>query len=269
MSGSAVICQRLRKWLASLSARSPTDPTGKRLRGAVVRRYGAYTALQFIAGQTQSRMRTDDPEFLLIDYTRTMLGCLLWQPRPAHIGMVGLGGGSQLKFCRRYLPQARMEVVENNAQVIALRDVFSIPEDSDALQVFHDDGARFLHARPTCYDILLVDGYDETGIPAALSTQSFYDDCRASLTSAGVMAANLYCDNSGEHVARLRRSFGEDRVLLLDEAKMSNRVAIAWIGDAPDVATGDVEKLLSSLDASARPQIAGVLTRVAAALRDG
>jgi spermidine synthase len=254
-------------WLGALPGRGLIDPTGKPLRRAVVRCYGDYTALQFIPGQTQSRMRTSEPDFLLIDYTRTMLGCLLWQPRPARIGMVGLGGGSQLKFCRRYLPQARVDVVENNPEVIALRSVFSIPADDAHLQVLHDDGARFLHFRRDRYDILLVDGYDETGIPAALSTRMFYDDCGASLAANGVMAVNLYCDDAGEHAAHLRCSFGEDRVLLLEEAKMSNRVAFAWIGERPDSTTQDVERALAGLDEPARVQLVDVFRRVAAALQ--
>ncbi len=255
-------------WLGALPGRGPTDPTGKRLRRAVVRRYGEYTALQFVRGQTQSRMRTSDPDLLLIDYTKTMLGCLLWRPRPAQIGMVGLGGGSQLKFCRRHLPEARVDVVENNPEVIALRGVFSIPADDTHLQVFHDDGARFLHSRRDRYDILLVDGYDESGIPATLSTRLFYDDCRASLATNGVMAVNLYCDDAGDHAARLRRSFGEDRVLLLDEAKMSNRVAFAWSGERPGSTMQDVERALAGMDEPARVQLADVFRRVAAALQN-
>ena len=89
-------------------------PTGLPLRPARLRRVGAYTALQFTRGQTQSRMLGDAPDQLLIDYTRTMLAALLWQPRPRTICMVGLGGGSQAKFIHRHLPGARLEVVENH-----------------------------------------------------------------------------------------------------------------------------------------------------------
>lgn len=40
--------------------------------------------------------------------------------------MVGLGGGSQLKFCHRHLPATRIEMVENHPGVIALRGAFGI-----------------------------------------------------------------------------------------------------------------------------------------------
>jgi spermidine synthase len=259
--------RRLAALAALLFPAGPRDPTGKRLRRAEVRRYGDYTALQFVRGQTQSRMRTADPDHLLIDYTRTMLGCLLWRPRPRRIGIVGLGGGSQVKFCHRHLPGTRIEVVENHPGVIALRREFRIPDDDARLEVVLDDGARFLQARPGRYDLLLVDGYDETGIPEALSTQAFYDACRASLAPGGAMACNLYCADAQRHVARLRAGFREC-VCVMEEAKMSNRVAFAWVGEVPDFDQDAIARMLAAFPAEARAQLAPVFARVAAALRD-
>lgn len=260
--------RRLAAWAACLFRAGPRDPTGKRLRRAELRRYGEYTALQFVRGQTQSRMRTTEPDHLLIDYTRTMLGCLLWQPRPVRIGIVGLGGGSQVKFCHRHLPETRIEVVENHPGVIALRRAFRIPDDDARLEVVLDDGARFLQARPGRYDLLLVDGYDETGIPVALSTQAFYDACCASLAPRGAMACNLYCADAEHHVARLQAGFA-GRVCVVEEAKMSNRVAFAWAGDLPDCEPDATARVLEGFPAEARAQLAPVFAQVAAALRAG
>lgn len=247
--------------------RGPVDPsTGARLRRPSVRRYRGYTALQFVRGQTQSRMRSGEPDHLLIDYTRTMLGALLLQPRPRRIGIVGLGGGSQVKFCYRHLPDALIEAVENNAAVIALRREFRIPDDDERLQVFHDDGARFLRGRPGRYDLLLVDGYDENGIPEALSTQAFYDDCRAALAPGGAMAGNLYCADHERHVERLRRSFGEARVLVLEEEKMSNRVVFAWNGDTSRGGVADITRNARLLTEAVRRELADVLVRVGKAM---
>lgn len=247
--------------------RAPLDPsTGARLKRPSVRRYRGYAALQFVRGQTQSRMRTDAPDHLLIDYTRTMLGALLLQPQPRRIGIIGLGGGSQAKFCHRHLPHARIEAVENNAAVIALRREFRIPDDDERLQVFHDDGARFLHARPGRYDLLLVDGYDETGIPEALSTQAFYDDCRTALAPGGALAGNLYCADHERHVARLRNSFGAACVLVLEEEKMSNRVVFAWNGDALRDGAAGIARNAQLLPEAVRDELADVLARVGRAM---
>jgi spermidine synthase len=59
-----------------------------------VREDGASKSLHFTLGELQSRMLTHQPWRLDLDYTRTMMGFLLFQPAPVHIGMIGLGGGS-------------------------------------------------------------------------------------------------------------------------------------------------------------------------------
>lgn len=254
---------RLLAWLDKLRG-AAYDADGKRLARPFVRRHGRYTSLQFSRSQTQSRMRNDDPDALLIDYTRTMMGALLLHPDPQCIGAIGLGGGSQVKFCHRYLPQARIEVVENNPGVIALRRAFGIPDDDARLRVFPDDGAAFVRDRPGRYGILLVDGYDETGIPPVLSTQRFYDDCREALAADGVMAVNLFSTDHALHADRMRRSFGA-RMLLLEEAKMSNRVAFAW-GREVSPGAADVAAALQRLQEAARVQLGPVFERLLVAL---
>lgn len=190
-----------------------------------------YLTLQFTRDEAQSRMLRGKPDALLVDYTRTMLAPLLFNPAPARIGMVGLGGGSQVKFCHRHLPQSRIDVVEINPQVIALRRRFRIPRDGQRLGVHLGDGAAFVRAQPGVFDLLLVDGYDPRGIPPALASQAFYDDCRASLRPHGFAAFNLFCDDAADHLERLRQSFG-DALLVVEEPRMSNRVAFGWVGEA-------------------------------------
>lgn len=231
--------------------------------GAWIERGWRHTELKFAGSVTQSRMQTWRPQHLLVPYTRTMMAALLLQPDPRRVCLVGLGGGSQAKFCRRHLPAARVEAVESDAGVLAMRRRFHIPDDDVRLQVFHDDGARFLRGRRGRYDLLLVDAYDPRGIPPALSTQQWYDDCRDALATGGALSTNLFCADADAHVAKLRRSFGRDRVLVLRETRMSNHVAFAWTGDGP---ARDADALVAAVPASARRALAPELARVAAAL---
>lgn len=242
------------RWIDRLRGR-PAAP-----RKPYVRHHEGLVSLQFVRRQTQSRMVGGDPDRLLIDYTRTMFAALLWQPKPAVLGMVGLGGGSQAKFAYRQLPDTRIEAVENNPHVVALRGEFGIPGDDARLSVAVDDGARFVADRADRYDVLLVDGYDEHGIPAELSTQAFYDACRDGLTVAGVMACNLYVRDPETHVAKLRQAFGADHVLVVDEPKMSNRVAFAWRGALPPL---DADALVARVPSAVRMLLPEVFPRIA------
>ncbi|MCD9046632.1 transferase [Luteimonas sp. MHLX1A] len=260
--GNSSIAAWLQRWWQRV--RGPVDASGRRLRRPSVRRYGRYAALQFTRSQTQSRMLADDPDHLLIDYTRTMLAALLWAPARPRIGMVGLGGGSQVKFIHRHFPEATLEVVENNPWVVGLRREFGIPDDDARLRVEVDDGAAFVAARPGRYDVLLVDGYDETGIPPVLSTQRFYADCHAALAPGGALSVNLFVAEADVHVERLHAVFGAERVLVVEESRMRNQIAFAWRGPlpGPDRAAG----LMANREPAAIAQLQPVLDRVAAAL---
>jgi spermidine synthase len=245
-----------REWLAALFRAPGTDEAvPPHLRRPTVRRRGTTTELQFVRGVSQSQMVTRDPNRLLIDYTRTMLGALILVPQPRIIGMIGLGGGSQAKYCYQHLPEARIEVVENNPHVLALRRKFRVPDDDARFHVFLDDGARFLKERRGRFDLLQVDGYDETGIPSVLSTQDFYDDCRAALAEGGAAAINLYCADASVHIERLRNAFGDEHVLVIEELRQSNRVAIAWTGQVS-------ESIEMSLSSAAQRDLARVFANV-------
>jgi len=234
-----------------------------------IRRTWWHTSLQFNHIVTQSRMLTWWPGRLLVGYTRTMMAALLWQPSPRQIGMIGLGGGSQVKFIHRTLPDAQLEVVENNAAVIALRDQFHIPDDGPRLTVIHGDGAQFVRERAGRCDLLLVDAYDVTGIPAALSTQRYYDACRDALSQGGVMASNLFCPDDRQlalHLGRIRRSFGAERVLIVPEPRMRNQIVFAWTGDPLPPTPWPLKARTLHIPSRARRALAPVLARVHAAL---
>lgn len=149
-------------------------------------------SLHFDISAIQSRMRLDDPTALELAYTRMMMGCLLFCARPASMLMVGLGGGSLPKYCHRWLPDADITVLEINPHVIAMRETFRVPPDNMRFRVLRVDGADFIARVARRYEVILVDGFTYEGQPEALSTPSFYADCRASLAHGGVLVANLH-----------------------------------------------------------------------------
>jgi spermidine synthase len=82
----------------------------------------SYRSLCFaLNGCTQSEMRIDVPDELVSEYTRKMMGFLAFQPNPANVLIIGLGGGSLVKYCYRHLPTTRITAVEIDSDVLALR----------------------------------------------------------------------------------------------------------------------------------------------------
>ena len=185
-------------------------------------------AMHFSICEIQSRMQVLQPDALDLAYTRTMMAFLLFVPRPEALAMIGLGGGSMAKFCHRQLPDTRIEVVEINPHVIALRDQFQVPKDDARFHVRRGDGAHFVRDGHGLLDVLLVDGFDHEGQPPALCSQAFYDDCRMALRPDGVLVVNLHTAHAEfqRHASRLHRAFDGD-VLLVGDRDCSNTIAFA------------------------------------------
>ena len=187
--------------------------------------------LYFEMGSVQSRMHVNLPDFLILGYTRTMMGFLLFNQRPRHIGTIGLGGGSIQKHCYRCLHQTKISVAEISPEVIALRDQFYIPKDDGRFKVFCEDGADFVFRHSNEFDVLIVDGFDITGQPEQLCSQSFYDNCYDALTPDGVLVVNLSDNGYGGLLARIRQSF-QNRVAVVGCDDGDNLIAFAGKGNA-------------------------------------
>lgn len=226
-------------------------------------------ALHFSIGELQSRMRIEDPHALDLEYTRTMMGFLLFHPEPQNIAMIGLGGGSLAKFCHRYLRQARIQVVEINPHVIALRDEFHVPPDDERFTVVRGDGAQFVRYCSTRCDVLMVDGFDSDGQPARLSSQRFYDDCHEILQPDGIMVVNLHFGHPRFEIFldRIRRSF-HDSVLVVDGADLSNSIVFASKGHAFEPQRVGALRRPRQLDSVATEQLLAGFALIRSALRD-
>jgi spermidine synthase len=225
---------------------------------------GAAKSLHFTLGELQSSMLVRRPWRLEVDYTRTMMGFLLFKPSPAHIGMIGLGGGSLAKFCYRQLQDSKITVLEINPYVIALRQEFLVPDDDDRFQVIAADGALFVQTLTANFDVLMVDGFDHEGQPAALCSQRFYDDCFTALADDGLLVVNLHYDHPDYAVfaSRICRSFSGNAVEVLVEDK-TNCIVFASKDQAISPRNMSLPKSLSSLDDEARMQLKSELVRIA------
>jgi spermidine synthase len=160
--------------------------------------------LHFTQASVQSVMSLQDPDALVAAYTRKMMAFLLYNPQPAHILMLGLGGGSLAKFCYRHLPDTRITVVEINRDVIALRDEFCIPRDDARLHIVHDDAARYLRRLRTRFDVILVDAFDDEGIARSLPQSDFYAQSASHLSWNGMLVMNLAGHDNDRYVDNLR-----------------------------------------------------------------
>lgn len=172
-------------------------------------------SLSFETSLIQSSMRLEAPDELVLDYTRAMMGFLLLQApatSASAVLMIGLGGGSMLKYLHAHLPSADLTTVEIHPEVIGMRQDFHIPPDSERLRIVCADGAAFVARPPRLYDVILVDGFTGAGLPDALCSRGFYAHCRKALSPRGVLVANVQADTQQTMQIRQRlgKAFGQE-----------------------------------------------------------
>ncbi|MDR3394334.1 MAG: spermidine synthase [Parasulfuritortus sp.] len=170
----------------------------------------------------QSAMRIKDPYALELEYTRAMMAFLLFNPAPANMALIGLGGGSIAKFIHRNLADSHLTALEINPDVVsAARSYFLLPADDARLQVEVGDGARFVREQDGSLDVLLVDGYDANRIVEDLASADFYDACLRALAPGGIAAFNLWGSDKffDIYFDRVAKAFADHTLMLPAEKK--------------------------------------------------
>lgn len=228
---------------------------------------GSLRSLQFDGLTVQSVMSIIDPDVLALDYTRAMMGFLLFNPRPRHIVMVGLGGGSLAKYCLRTLPDTRFTAVEISPEVIALRQRFGIPPDNERFRVVCADGADYMRDSDETPDVLLVDGFVAAGLPPRLGSADFFADCRRTLAPGGVLVVNHWAGDGryAVYAARLREAF-DGRVLAVGAEDGDNRISFAVSGPSFPPSRGQVLGRCAALAELHSFDVADIAQRVLARL---
>ena len=143
-------------------------------------------------GALQSVVKLGDPDHLELPYAKAMLSGLALCEAPRRILIVGLGGGTLAKFLHKHYPQAVIDAVDIDPDVIKVaRQFFEFRED-DNLQAHVSDGRKFIEDRPGVYDLIFLDAFGTDSTPYHLTTREFFLAVKKALTPAGVALGNIW-----------------------------------------------------------------------------
>ncbi len=185
--------------------------------------------LYFNVRLMQSEMSLKTPHDLSLRYTQKMMGFLLFHPRPKRIVLIGLGGGSIIKFCHRRMPGVQLIAIELDPDVIALRDAFFVPPDDERLQILQADGAEYIEQAEKGIDALLIDAFDKTGFAPSLANRHFLETAFAKLSGNGVLVINLAGDKESFAglIGEVMHVF-DDQVIMISVPDDGNHILYAF-----------------------------------------
>lgn len=216
----------------------------------VTERFGV-RSLHIGSDTIQSSMRVARPIDLELAYTRSMMAFLLFRPPPRRVLMVGLGGGSLAKYIYHRLPDAVIEVLEVNPQVVAVaRRLFALPAADARLVMRVCDAAEFVASDAGGFDAILVDGYDGESQVVELATAAFYGGCRRRLEPGGVLVVNLWGSDRrfDEYLARVEGAFPRG-TLCLPAEKPGNVIVFGFRDPPPALRWDELERSAGELEA--------------------
>ncbi|MDO8933564.1 MAG: fused MFS/spermidine synthase [Rhodocyclaceae bacterium] len=227
--------------------------------------------LHFGSNWVQGAMRVARPWALELDYTREMMAALLLRPAadwPRSVLLIGLGTASLTKFLHRHRPAAKLTVVEIEPAVVATaQQYFKLPAEGEGerLRIVIGDGAEFVAASQQHYDLILVDGFDADARTGMLDSLPFYLNCKARLTSSGLMVANLLSKRRSvrDSLARIAEAF-DGRALSFPPCASGNVVAFATAGTPVRHHIDDLKIQAKTLKENTGLDLQATLTRLAA-----
>jgi len=152
-----------------------------------------FTRLCAIGRQTCIDLK--QPNRLVFEYTRMMLGALYLKPDPHSILIIGLGGGTLPRTLERLLPNADIDVVEIDPAVVAVaQQYFGFRPDEHVHLTVQDGRAYVRQALRTSkrYELIMLDAYEHQYIPEHMLTREFLSEVRALLQPDGIVAANTF-----------------------------------------------------------------------------
>jgi len=145
----------------------------------------------YLNGMRHSQMDKDNPNELVLEYTKYFHLGKLFNPQLEKILFVGGGGFSGPKNFLENYPDSLIDVVEIDLKVIEIAKTYFSLRDNSRLQIFNEDARTFLMNSDDKYDLIILDAYATDYVPFHLLTQEYFQILKEHLKPKGVVVSNI------------------------------------------------------------------------------
>jgi spermidine synthase len=180
-------------------------------------------------GARQSVVKPGDPDYLALSYARVALVGLALSEEPRRILVVGLGGGSLPMFLHKHYPNATIDAVDIDPDVVYVaRRFFGFRED-ERMRAHVEDGRGFIENVRQPYDVIFLDAFGTDRVPEHMATLEFLRAVRRATTPGGVVVGNVWGRAGNPLYDAMVRTYQEafDELFILNAAGSHNKILIA------------------------------------------
>ncbi|MGA0025341.1 MAG: spermidine synthase [Burkholderiales bacterium] len=180
-------------------------------------------------GVRQSLVRPDDPEYLGLPYITAMLAGLALSAGQQRFLVIGLGGGTLPAFLRKKFPDADIDAVDINPEVVAVAKTWLGFREDARMRIHVADGRKFIESVQQPYDVILLDAFGADAVPAHLTTAEFLAAVRRAVRDDGIVISNVWRTASNPPYASMVQTYlnGFGGLHVLRVASTNNRILLA------------------------------------------
>lgn len=112
-------------------------------------------------------------------------------PSVKRILVIGAGDGGVVRELTRYSSIEQIDMVEIDPLVVEVCRKYlpqtAVRLDDPRVNIFYEDGLKFIRTKEDAYDLIIVDSTDPFGPGEGLFTKEFYGNCFKALHEDGIM----------------------------------------------------------------------------------
>jgi spermidine synthase len=159
-------------------------------------------SLFFDSPVEQSRLYFHAPMTLSFEYQQVIEDKILafqTQYPIKRLLMLGMGGGSIASHLNALQPNMQIHIVELRQAVIDIAyQYFHLPETPE-IEAIQEDAWDFIAEGLSRYDVIIVDVFDEEGLPNDFTEVAFQENLLKNLKSPGLVLFNLW-NHKDKHI---------------------------------------------------------------------
>ena len=154
-------------------------------------------------------MVTEKDEFIYHEMITHV--ALATNPEIKNVLVIGAGDGGTVRELTRYNNIENIDMVEID-ELVVKASIEHLPFTSNKLSdprvnLYFEDGIKFVKGKENLYDLIIVDSTDPIGPGEVLFTAEFYTDCYNALTEKGILINQCESPYYSHNAYEMKRSY--------------------------------------------------------------